>query len=449
MNNLKHKVPYGQDQSLELELTKDLYLIKLSGPEESLRADPEVMVRESLENPLDFPAISQTVIPGDTVALAVDSPLVFHSRVLASVVSCLCELQIEPQDISIVLPEWFCKENKVKLETWIKSSQLPEELLEQVHWIIHNPNNRDELTYIAANEQGEQILLNRTLSEADVVIPISHIKPIGTGRYSLIESALVPTFSDYEFQKSFEAMADSSSAVIQDKLNEKASHVVWQLGVIWGIQIVPGNRGSISHVCTGLLKKVSETAQTHFINTWSHELQQLADATIATLEGESKNLSWDDISQAIETAGHITAEGGPIVLLSEIDQAPPENFTDQLNAITDDYVPDQHGFDKNPYYNEDSESSDYSDDDQDQESSEPQPGLLKQNSEYQTVKRIAKVLENHSIFLMSRLENELVEELGMTPIDSSAEVSRLISSFESCAMIRSAQLVSFTSAVSE
>ena len=53
--------------------------------------------------------------------------------------------------------------------------------------------------------------------------------------------------------------------------------------------------------------------------------------------------------------------------------------------------------------------------------------------------QIARATDWASVFLLSRLDSEFVEELSMTPLQNDREVTRLISQCESCIVFDGAQ----------
>ena len=73
---------------------------------------------------------------------------------------------------------------------------LPEDLREVVQLETHDPTDRDDLGYLAASKEGKPIYVNRVLHDADVVLPISCLRPDSALGYHGVFGGLFPTFSD-------------------------------------------------------------------------------------------------------------------------------------------------------------------------------------------------------------------------------------------------------------
>ena len=66
----------------------------------------------------------------------------------------------------------------------------------QIPTVVHDPCDRAGLAYLAADDNGEPIMLNRLLTDADVVLPIGCMQGAGSGGYFGIHTPLFPAFSD-------------------------------------------------------------------------------------------------------------------------------------------------------------------------------------------------------------------------------------------------------------
>jgi hypothetical protein len=58
--------------------------------------------------------------------------------------------------------------------------------------------------------------------------------------------------------------------------------------------------------------------------------------------------------------------------------------------------------------------------------------------------QIVQTCQQARVYLKSRLADELVEDLGMTPVASAAEVQRLVNQAASCLILNDAQLANVT-----
>ena len=91
-----------QDEQFELELPDEMLVGLWKGPAGVAGEAAVAAVRNALEHPLDFPPVRQAVVPGDRVAIALDSSLGEITPVLRVVVDLLYQSGVEPGDVTVV-----------------------------------------------------------------------------------------------------------------------------------------------------------------------------------------------------------------------------------------------------------------------------------------------------------------------------------------------------------
>ena len=62
--------------------------------------------------------------------------------------------------------------------------------------VIHDPDNREELGFIATSAENQPVYLNRAIQDADVVFPIGCLRPRASLAYHGIHTVLFPTYAD-------------------------------------------------------------------------------------------------------------------------------------------------------------------------------------------------------------------------------------------------------------
>ncbi len=91
------------DERIELEFPEGKLVGLWEGPA-GLDGDSMVAaVRHAVEHPLDFPPVRQAVVPGDRVAIALDSSLAGVRPVLDLILEQLQQSGVEPTDVTVVL----------------------------------------------------------------------------------------------------------------------------------------------------------------------------------------------------------------------------------------------------------------------------------------------------------------------------------------------------------
>src|SRR5262249_30279765 len=121
------------------------------------------------------------------------------------------------------------------------------DVAKRIHMLTHDPSSRRNLAYLAASESGDQIMLNRMLTDADVVLSVGvRQREKATGYYG-IHTALYPEFSDELTQARFRKHDRFSNNGHHRELRQEVNQVAWLLGANFTVQIVPGAGDEILH----------------------------------------------------------------------------------------------------------------------------------------------------------------------------------------------------------
>ena len=179
-----------QDEQLELELPDEMLVGLWKGPAGVAGEAAVAAVRNALEHPLDFPPVRQAVVPGDRVAIALDSSLGEITPVLSVVVDLLYQSGVEPGDVTVVTSP----ANRASL-----SDKLPRGIALE----LHDPTDQRRLAYLATTNEGRRIYLNRHITDADVVIPVGRLGYDPILGYRGPWSAVFPSLSDQETRASY------------------------------------------------------------------------------------------------------------------------------------------------------------------------------------------------------------------------------------------------------
>jgi nickel-dependent lactate racemase len=154
---------------------------------------------------------------------------------------------------------------------------------------------------------------------------------------------------------------------------------------------------------------VARTAADQSRAIWMPPTTRQADLVIATVVGNHSEQTWDNLARALSAAAPLVEPGGAIALCSELDEPPGGSLNRLLDAV---------------------------------DFGEVQQELLHDEADdVSTALALAKALDSGPVYLRSRLAADVVESLGMTPIEDDEELSRLVSSREHCIVIEEAQRV--------
>lgn len=361
-------------------------------------SDPAAAVKEALSEPVHYPPLSRAVVPGDRVVVAMDPDVPQAGPLASGVVQALMESVVEAENITIVQTErHLCRDD---MRAWLPAGA------EQVSLAVHDPADESQLAYLATAADDTAIVLNRLLCDADLVIPVNLLRPESTPLYAGPYAGICPTFSDVHTQQQFRGPEAMGSSEQRRRLWEKANEVAWFLGIQLTVQVVAGAGESVLDVLAGMDGDVSSRGHALVNATWAHNVSGKAELVVATIEGDGDSQSWDNLRRALHAAQQACVPNGAIVLCTDLSLrpgpaleqwiAPPEKETLLTKGI-----------------------------------SEPADDSL-------ATRLLGGIREVSHIFLLSQLDEEAVESMGMGHIEEPEQVNRLCRQYDSCILLGNA-----------
>lgn len=451
MKPRNQRLDYGDGRTLELTISAGTSYVEL-GPDlaESV-VDLAGALREASQHPLGFPPLARSVVDGDQVAIAVEADVPGVETLVQSLLQLLVDAGIRPADVCVVCAE----------------EELPERLQEsagegtEVIW--HDPRDREQHTYLAASRSARPIYLQRRLLDADVVIPMGAVRlPDMPGQAGVV-GALFPTFSDEATQRRFYSSRSVSRPVNRRRL-EAVEEALWLSGTQFTVQVVPGARGGVGRVLMGALRDVSDEGRKVCEQAWRFDVPE-SSAVVATLTGPPRRHTWGNLARALYSASRVVRDEGDVLLCTELATPPgpavqavaqaialgepvDEQLRRTLDALTqranarqaaDARSTDSPGDSALP--DEPDESVDTSALGSDGElagtaGAKGQAAWVLDDLLAACVLR--DVAPRCNIFLMSRLPDDEVEELGIGPVNTAEEASRLVSHHTSVVVLHDA-----------
>lgn len=396
---------YGDGREIELEFADEQLLADWTGPRGDEIDDPVAAVAAALADPLEFPPLAQATAPGDRIAIAIGDVVPQADAVVAGIVHELLGGYAEPQDITLVLPQ---------------GHRPPVDLLkpddrEAIQVCYHEPGVREELAYLAAASDGEPIYFNRTLADADIVIPVGAFRANETLAYYGVHGGLFPAFADLETQQRFRAYRNNADPAAHRRRQAEAEEAAWVLGILFTVQVIPGRRNGLLSVLAGHSVAVEREGNERVSAAWGFETPQRAGLVIASIEGCADEQTWENFARALHAARRVADDDAVIVLCTEIGQDPGPALQ-RLQSWDDHYLADLN------------------------DSCEPDgisAALLANTRDY------ARVL------LLSNLEEDVVEDLGMGFVSDADAVKRLTSQFPTCILLGAAHRTAPVAAIGD
>jgi hypothetical protein len=192
---------------------------------------------------------------------------------------------------------------------------------------------------------------------------------------------------------------------------QEADEVAWLLGIHLVLQIVPGPGDSILHVLAGESATVNQLGRELCDTTWVHRLKEKPRLVVAAIEGGPEVQTWENFSRALYAALSVVEDDGAVVLCTDL-QHRPGPALQRLVGEPDD---------------------------------ETARREILRNGSYDAMAALL-VLDARSrvqVYLMSGLDEESVEELGVGYVRSPAEISRLSRQYNSCVLLGDAHRAMF------
>ena len=358
-------------------------------------ADPAAATIAALAAPLGFPPLAQAVVPGDHVAIAVDEAVPEVASVVRGVIESLRRAGIEDEAISIVTSDQ-------------PTSQLCHAALQQndaagVKFVVHDPDEVQDLCLVGVSKRGERMVVNRTIFDADVVLPIGCARLDGSGVYD----SLYPRFSDTQTIERFRTPPGTDTSAARTHRTRETDEAGWLIGVPMVLEVVPGAGESVAHVIAGDPHAVAEKAEQLSREQWEVRSPQRASLVIATVTGTAESQNWNNVARALAATERLVAEGGAVAICSNLDDPPGESLSRLIGS-------------------------------EDLERTERR--LLQDHAaDTWAAWQLARALQQGPVYFLSQLDAETVEDLGLAPVADVQELARLASRHESVAVIEDAQ----------
>lgn len=398
---ISFQLRYGYEGAFAGDVLRKRLLLHHPAAESS--ADAEAQARAALAHPLDLPDLRRAFVPGDhvVVALAADTPAA--EAVIAELWLLLEQSGVTPDSMTLLQPA-----------TWEQTGHgdprrsLPDDIREQMPWLRHDPTDEANCTYLASTASGERIYLSRELVDADVVICVGPAQFDPVLGYRGTASSLYPGMSDMEtILRAVGEGHDELGPHDPRPLRQIVDEVGWLLGVQLAINVIPGVAGGLRAVFAGQAEAVMARSREILDAEWKVELQERAELVLVSVDADAAGHGWGQIAAAIDCARRLVERDGRIVVLTELAMTPGPGLEilRQSRTPRDAFKPIQQAV---------------------------PPDLV-------AAMRIAKGVDWANVSLLSKLPPDLVEDLFMVPLESEAEVQRLLHGDETTAIIESGQ----------
>ena len=393
---------YGYSSAMDFRLPEDSLLLDRRGPQGEPLDDPAAAVAAALANPIEFPPLAKAITTDDRVALALSPGVPQAEAVVAGVIYALTEAGIAPEQITIVQSA-----SEAKLEGRDLRAGLPLQMRQQVQLATHDPTERTGLAYLAASEQGEAVYFHRDIGDADLVIPIVCLRGEDVlGEYGP-QAGLYPTFADESAQQRFHALSSHEVSQHREQRAKEADEANWLLGVMLCVGVLPAAGDGVLEVLVGERAKVAELGRQLCGQAWAFDIPQRAELVIATIEGGPEQQTWENVGCALHAASQAVEHGGAIVICCDLAEGPgPSVQRLAADGTSDETMRDIR---------------------------------RDQFADTLTASQLGRLNENYRLYLRSRLNEDVVESLGMGHVACDEDLLRLASRHRNYIVLGNAQ----------
>ena len=397
---LPDEIRFGRDGRIAVEVDSQRVLAWQSAP---LRLqETGDAIRAALANPLDFPPLEQTVVPGDHIVVALDSDTPAADMILAALWDVFAGREVRPEDVLVLQPAATGPASPTD-----PRGALPDDVADRIKWRVHEPDTSGE-NYLATSASGQRLYFAREVIEADLVIPVGPVVFDPLLGYRGTFSVLYPGLSTSDaITRSHGQGHRELEPGDQRPLRQLVDDIGWLLGVQFCVQVVPAAGTGVSGVWAGGPESVLRTACEFLDKSWRVELEERAGIVIASIQPDAGGHGWDQLGRALTVSRNLVTHEGRIVLLTDLDESPGDGLSliRGVNAPADAL------------------------------------SMLRSlaPSDLLPATQCAEATDWARVYLLSELDDELVEDLFITPLKNEDEVGRLLSLPEKCVFLENAQ----------
>jgi nickel-dependent lactate racemase len=408
---MKYQLSFGRSSG-NLVLREEPRLGHFVGPARSSDEELRDEVRRQLENPIDAPALHRACTSDDRVAVVLDAGLPYAVDILVPLFECLCHRGgVSASNISVI---YDGSEASGQVDQLI--DELPDEWAD-VQMVEHHPASLPSVAYLASTSGGRRVYLCRGVVDADFYLVVSRIgfDPVQGRRGP--SGLLFPTMSNEETRLQARRTAMESRLSPDHLFHRQDSPEVAQLaGLFYSIGVCVGADGAPDRVWVGRYDAVEREGDQYVDEHWRVDPPNVVpDLVIAVCSPRDGGSSWEDLALALVSATRLYKfEMGAVAVVSDLSQSLGP-ATSILRGENESWTASQRI--------RESESSDAV-----------------------TAWQLAQGVGQARVYLLSKLENEVVESMGMVPLASLHELENLSKKASKVVLIENADRFDVTMA---
>jgi len=393
---------YGKQSRFEIEIDSERLVAVPQVPRPNPEFKAELLA--ALRRPVEFPSIEQAVIPDDRVTVALERHTPGAASLVAGIWEVLSARDLNPERFVVIQPA-----TRMASALADPRSELPEGVRERVVWKLHDPSKKDSCVYLASTGTGERIYIARDVVDADFVISVGSVGFDPLLGYRGTNSVFYPGLSSADAMLRTHGQGHLEIGPEQIRpLRELVDEIGWLLGNPFTVQVIPSAAHGISRVLAGVCDPVFALGKKLLAEQWFFEIDERPEVVIAGVDDDAGLHGWEQLGAAAELARSLVARGGKIVLLSDLNA----ELSQGLELVRSS------------------------------ESARDAIRPLRQQAPPDLIcaTQLAAAADWARVYLLSRLSDEVVDELFLTPVSNETEIRRLLNDASRCLFLEAAQL---------
>lgn len=389
------ELDWGTDSPLRLELAAKK-VADLRGPAGIRGERAADRVRAALASPVDVPALSSHVVPGDRVTIVIAGELAQEEVVVAAAMEAVCEGGVAAQDVKVLRSVEFA-------------------------------NAEDSRTaYLAADDDANPIHLAREIIDADAVVTVGEWNWDASLAGRSIDGELFPAFARKSVREALLSRLLHGPSEALGAWRRSLDAVTQQLGLLASLRVVPGMNNSVAAAVFGT-PRASRLAAREAAGGWRPAVADFVDLSIASLHETAREAAhepsdggrhecvtsppgFEQLVRGVAAAARVTATDGTICVASRLNTTPGPVFGRW-----------RQGAPLRPLLREAAKSGD--------------AALV---ADAFLARRFQRALGDRRLVLLSGLDQEAVEDLGFGHAESPETVLRLAKAARRVAVLHEA-----------
>ncbi len=367
-------------------------------------AEIEQQLREALENPLGLPRLNRCCVPGDRVLLVIDPQTPWLTEILTGLLAELKSVSEPGLSLGILLPPDPAGNHWDAVR-----QQLPQELRESASFVCHDPQDLAGNSYVASTEAGQRIYLNNEIVEADLLITVGILCFDQLLEIRGTTSSIFPAMADKDTLERT-GLLDVRPAT-GSRLQERRAlidEIGWLLGAQFTLQIIPAPGGP-GAVLAGSPQDVMDTARPLLNEFWELRLDEQPEVILTSVP--AGQFGWTMAARTLACLNDMLDADSRIILIADLPV--PDGPAARALRTT-----------QNP--------------------TELARQLRKESvADGIEIAQLIAVTQEQRVYLLSSLEAELVEDLGLLPLSGQKELDRLLQSIPDYVVIPDACFAKF------